>query len=1634
MKRFFFLLSLLISFSVGQIWADDPAPAGTTLISEDFSSYAKDAVPSGSVTTATGRVVYGGGNVSYSCTGSGTKIYNENTGGGTAPEILIAKNGGTFVIAGIPSGGAKAITVSFTQNKQALSVEPSGTGYTGSISGKPSVVGTRTFDITVADGAAATFTLVFKGSGSSNVRVDDISVTVKTAGEGAASVCATPTFDPATGETFSDNIDVEIACETEGATIYYTTDGSDPTTSSNTYSTALNFTETTTLKAMAVKANYNNSAIATATYTKITPVLGYEIDFESDLIVYVNWNFSNLTKDNAITAHGGSYYAKTNGTNTASITTKEKVANPGTLTYYISKIGTNTNANSKWKARVSEDGTNWTIVGTEYGAGAGVTEGTWNECTADLTSYSNVYVQVYYDGTSAVRTIDDISLTTVTPGTVATPTISGATPFSTATTVTLDCTTDDASIYYTTDGTDPTSSSALYENPFELSASATVKAIAIKGSSSSSIASKEFTKVTSYTTLADIFTKATEVGSTATDIYVTFDSWKISAKNSNNAFLTDGTNGAVIYGSGHGFNAGDVLTGTAACKVQLYKGFAELTTLTSSTTGLTVTSGSVGDPVVKTWNQLSAVNTGVLVKLENLTYDGSNLSDGVNTIPTYTTFYTASFENGKSYNLTGVYQYYDTNGQILPRSAADIEEIVDSDSSPATFNYTDYKDEGTTSTGSEYTMVKTDVSIGSTTFFGNNNQAHFYANGEITVTPATGVTIKEIVINTTSTSYNGYQSSGTITASTGSIAADSEDAKIVRWTGSADVAFTLSNNKQIRWTTIVVTYEKADPSAPSLAVNPNVIDFGDVEQGESVSAKTVAVNFANLTGTVTYSGLSSPFSASGSISTTGDEITISADATVAIGEYEQTLTVTSAADSKSATVTVTMNVVAAETGEKFVKVTSNAGIVEGTYLIVYEEGSLAFNGGLETLDAANNTIEVVITNDNKIGVTEQTAAATFYIDPSAGTIKAASGKYIGVTSNSNGLKQSDNADAYQNAFAIDGDGNAVISAVFESANMTMRYNKGSGQERFRYYGNGQQPIALYKLANEVIKSDPELAWSGDVEITVGGEFTSPTLSHADGITGTITYSSDKETVATVDEYGVISLVADATGTAHITASYAGDANFKDGSAVCTIKVNPAHSIYVSPSLTVNFGSVVKDAEVADKVITITLTGVDAATATIGGTNPEVFSFTPAALTESGDITISASSTAIGEFEAKLTISDDAGLADSKVVTLKLTVNDPASVETPVSTSSKWVAATEITDGMQVLITGVKDEVVYAMGEQKSTNRAAYAAEVDGEGVLTPGEGTMAFTLVAQGDGTYAIRTSDGKYLYAGKNDANHLKTQAEVDVNAKWTLSVTSAVATGSSNRNVMQFNGSGDNKLFSCYASANQSAIQLYKKDAQPEPEPEPEELRPGLEQGRLYSACMTQNIIGVQGGILWDISHYEGTKVYFEEIVVSPSAPLTAGRPFIFTVTGDFKVAYSGDEISVLPAPSGNSALRGTFDDMDQAAFNTVSWENSNSPIYMLVNNQLRQVADYTHTDLCTGNSLAANRAYLLYSALTEGQPNLAPGRRVMTMSVEENVATDINFSNGETINASKIIRNGQILILRDGKTFDVTGRELR
>lgn len=80
---------------------------------------------------------------------------------------------------------------------------------------------------------------------------------------------ATPSFAPAAGAV-AVNTPVTIASATAGASIYYTTNGDAPTVASTPYTVPVVVTGAMTIKALAVKSLFNNSAVGSAAYT-ITP-------------------------------------------------------------------------------------------------------------------------------------------------------------------------------------------------------------------------------------------------------------------------------------------------------------------------------------------------------------------------------------------------------------------------------------------------------------------------------------------------------------------------------------------------------------------------------------------------------------------------------------------------------------------------------------------------------------------------------------------------------------------------------------------------------------------------------------------------------------------------------------------------------------------------------------------------------------------------------------------------------------------------------------------------------------------------------------------------------------------------------------------------------------------------------------------------------------------------------------------------------------------------------------------------------------------------------------------------------------------------------------------------------------------
>ena len=458
----------------------------------------------------------------------------------------------------------------------------------------------------------------------------------------------------------------------------YTLDGTTPSYEKNTvgelYSDPIEITKDVTIKAIAVDDKGNESEVASATYTlKQAGISGLSIDFESSPENYSDWTFANITQANKLTPKAGSYYGNTSGKTTASIQTKNKVATPGTFTCFLSKESTNTKANV-WTVSVSADGENWTEVGKNDGSG--ITNTTWTEFSVDLSAYSDVYVKLSYEGTAAIRAVDEISISVsgAAPA-VAAPTFSLAEGLYTEVqnvTITAE---DGAVIHYTLDGTNPTEESAVYSAAIAIEKTTTLKAIAVKGGESSKVTSATYTIELPTPAIASMAELQAAMTDTKTPATVNIQNWIVTGVAGNQFYMTDGNGyGLLGYQSGHGFAVGDKLNGTVDVNIQLYNSQPEVMNLTATSNGLTVTQGQAATAVATAIADITVAKQGAPVILKNVVYNeaaGTFTDASSKSIILYDKFnvgYDAPTD-GWTYDVTGVVVYNKTTPQVSPVAA-----------------------------------------------------------------------------------------------------------------------------------------------------------------------------------------------------------------------------------------------------------------------------------------------------------------------------------------------------------------------------------------------------------------------------------------------------------------------------------------------------------------------------------------------------------------------------------------------------------------------------------------------------------------------------------------------------------------------------------------------------------------------------------------------------------------------------------------------------------------------------------------------------------------------------------------------------------------------------------------------------
>ena len=343
-------------------------------------------------------------------------------------------------------------------------------------------------DISVS-GATATWTgsaseLVLSNTATAQARITSIVVTYTTGDTPAVPTLTKPTFTPADGATFEESLEVAIEAE-EGTTIYYTTNDDEPSTTSAVYTEPFSITETTTVKAYAVKDGSNDSQVATATYTKLVPVDPNAKEVEATISFASTAQRVSQDSEKQVWQNEGVTFTNNKASSSTNVA---NYSNPVRL-YGGSNVVVEHEAMTK-VLFVCSSSSYATALGNSIG-------------TAATVAGSNVTV-------TFVNPVDDFTIASLTAQVrltsltvtylttqkvVKTPVITPESyGFYAGENVEVTITAEEGTIYYTTDGNDPTTSSEVYSVPFTVSETTTVKAIAVVDGTESEVATAVYTK------------------------------------------------------------------------------------------------------------------------------------------------------------------------------------------------------------------------------------------------------------------------------------------------------------------------------------------------------------------------------------------------------------------------------------------------------------------------------------------------------------------------------------------------------------------------------------------------------------------------------------------------------------------------------------------------------------------------------------------------------------------------------------------------------------------------------------------------------------------------------------------------------------------------------------------------------------------------------------------------------------------------------------------------------------------------------------------------------------------------------------------------------------------------------------
>ncbi len=397
-----------------------------------------------------------------------------------------------------------------------------------------------------------------------------------------ASSVSEPSFSPGAGNYYETQT---VTISAVGADVYYSTDGTNYTK----YTSPLTVSTTTTLYAYAQSGD-QKSDVKSVTYNMAKSYASLD-DLLKEIPTSTGWAVTVPLTDEVITGFYGTSYR--NGV-------------------YIDREVNGTNFELYGRDAPST----WNVGDKLSGTARGIYQnynGTWE---ISVVSWDGLYVTV------------DQNLPQITPATGT---------YSEEQTVTIaDPSGNNYTIYYTTDGTDPDESSSIYNAPFTVSETTTVKAVLVDDDDNmSSVVTSVITiaKSTTYTNIADLIANTTATSSNdAPTVNFTFTDLLVTGVHGSNVFVSDATGSFLLYGSSSNLSKGDRISGSVTGKLYAYNNLPEITISDKWASISTVSTGNTVTATTVSAADITKADASKYVRIENLTYVSTAVVSNKNNI------------------------------------------------------------------------------------------------------------------------------------------------------------------------------------------------------------------------------------------------------------------------------------------------------------------------------------------------------------------------------------------------------------------------------------------------------------------------------------------------------------------------------------------------------------------------------------------------------------------------------------------------------------------------------------------------------------------------------------------------------------------------------------------------------------------------------------------------------------------------------------------------------------------------------------------------------------------------------------------------------------------------------------------